>query len=236
MIAEEEFRKIFSEAGLQASVGLYAPLRVYSDMLADWGMRMNLTAIREDRAVAVKHFADSLIPLTFVEIPAGSTVVDVGSGAGFPGVPMKLARPDLSLTLLDSQQKRLTFLEALCRKLDIEAGLLHMRAEEAGRAPEYREHYDAAVSRAVAALPVLTEYCLPLVRTGGMMLALKGASGRAEAAESERAVTLCGGRIESITDYRLPDGDARALIVIRKISQTSTQYPRTAAKIGKNPL
>ena len=236
MMDETRFKKLLEDAGLGRFSPLYPALSRYCDLLLDWNTRMNLTAIREPDAVMEKHFIDSLLPLSLVELPQGASLVDVGTGAGFPGLPMKLARPDLRLTLLDSLQKRLTFLEAVCGELETEARLVHARAEDAGRDPAHRERYDVAVSRAVAGLGALAEYCLPLVRAGGVVLALKGSSGREEAAQGERAVAVCGGRIREVLTYSLPGGDARTLVVLEKISQTPTKYPRTATKIAKNPL
>ncbi len=236
MIPQTQFDALLAEAGLAEYGGLYPQFSRYCGLLLDWNTRVNLTAIRDEEGVAVKHFIDSLLPLRQVRIPQGAALVDVGTGAGFPGVPIRLARPDLNLTLLDSLQKRLTFLEELCRRLDVPADLVHIRAEDAGRAPAFREGFDVAVSRAVAGLGTLAEYCLPLVRVGGMLLALKGSSGRAEARAGARAVALCGGEIEDILEAALPGGDPRTLIVVRKISRTSTRYPRASASIAKKPL
>lgn len=236
MIPQEDFLRLLEEAGLGAYGHLYPALSEYCRLLLDWNTRMNLTAIRDPQGVAVKHFIDSLLPLSQVDIPQGASLVDVGTGAGFPGLPLKLARPDLQLTLLDSLAKRLTFLEAVCTELGVEASRVHLRAEDAGRAPQFREQFDLATSRAVAGLASLTEYCLPLVKVGGRLLALKGSSGHQEAAEAARAVALCGGEITGILEAALPGGDPRTLVVIQKISQTPTAYPRTATKIVKNPL
>lgn len=236
MITKPEFDTLLAGAGLTEYSHLYEPLSQYCDMLLDWNSRMNLTAIRDPHGVAEKHFVDSLLPLTLVDIPQGATLVDVGTGAGFPGIPMKLARPDIKLTLLDSQQKRLTFLAAVCEGLGIEAELVHIRAEDAGRSPDHREKYHVAVSRAVAGLSALAEYCLPLVGVGGKMLALKGSGGEEEAAQGEAAISLCGGKAGGVLSYNLPCGDPRTLIIGEKISQTPTKYPRRATNISKNPL
>ena len=233
MITKAEFDQMFHSMGME---GDYEKFSVYCGMLQDWNQRMNLTAITDDRGIAVKHFADSVLPLSMAELPQGTRLIDVGTGAGFPAVPMKLLRPDLEITLLDSLQKRLTFLEALCGELGIGAELVHARAEEAGRNPKYREQFDAASSRAVAGLGLLAEYCLPLLRVGGVLLALKGSGGRREAAAGEKAVALCGGRVRDIFDYALPNGDPRTLIVVEKISQTPAKYPRPTAQIAKRPL
>lgn len=233
MIPKGEFERLFRSIGVE---GDYERFSAYCGMLQEWNRRMNLTAIVDDQGVAVKHFADSVLPLTLWELPAGARVVDVGAGAGFPSVPMKLVRGDLALTLLDSQQKRLSFLRALCDELGLEAALVHARAEDAGRDPAHRERYDVAVSRAVAKVALLAEYCLPLLKVGGVLLALKGSGGRQEADQGERAAALCGGRIREVREYALPNGDPRTLVVVEKISQTPAKYPRPSQKIAKGPL
>jgi len=202
-------------------------------MLQDWNQRMNLTAITDDQGVAVKHFLDSVLPLTFWEFPQGASLIDVGTGAGFPSVPMKLVREDLRLTLLDSLQKRLGFLDALCGELGIAAQLVHARAEDAGRSPAHRGRYDLAVSRAVAGMGLLAEYCLPLLRVGGALLAMKGSGGREEAAEGEESIRLCGGRLREVKEYALPGGDRRTLVVVEKVAETPKKYPRTPAQLAK---
>ena len=230
MIPKEAFEAMLAEAGL---AGEYQPFARYCGMLQEWNQRMNLTAITDDQGVAEKHFLDSLLPLTLWELPRGARLVDVGTGAGFPAVPIKLLRPDIQITLLDSLQKRRRFLQTLCGELEVEAELLHHRAEDAGRAPEHRERYDAATSRAVAGLGLLAEYCLPLVRVGGLFLALKGSAGPQEAKTGEKAVALCGGAIRAVKEYTLPGGDPRTLIVVEKVVPTPAKYPRTSQKIAK---
>ena len=236
MISREEFSKIMEEISISPQDEDYLLFSIYCETLKEWNQKMNLTAITDDSGIAVKHFADSLLPLTLFDIPANARLIDVGTGAGFPSVPMKLIRRDLQLTLLDSLEKRLGFLRHLCAQLGIDAATVHLRAEEAGRDPRYRERYDVATSRAVASLAALAEYCLPLVRPGGVMLALKGSSGEEEAEAGQRAVALCGGRIRDVLRYRLPGGDPRTLVVVEKISQTPTKYPRPSAQISKRPL
>ncbi len=230
MIPKPEFEALFRKIGVEAD---YRSFALYCGLLQEWNQKMNLTAITDDEGIAVKHFADSVLPLTLREIPAGARVIDVGTGAGFPSVPMKLVRGDLELTLLDSLRKRLDFLRALCAGLGIEAALVHARAEDAGRAAAHRERYDLATSRAVAGLELLAEYCLPLLRVGGTFLALKGSSGREEAEAGEQAVALCGGAIREVIDYALPNGDPRTLVVVEKVRPTPAKYPRTSQKIAK---
>lgn len=230
MIPKADFDALFGGAGL---AGDYGKFSVYCGMLQDWNRRMNLTAITDDEGIAVKHFLDSVLPLTLREIPRGARLIDVGTGAGFPSVPMKLVRGDLELTLLDSLRKRLGFLEALCGELGIDARLVHARAEDAGRSSEHRERYDVATSRAVAGMGLLAEYCLPLLRVGGALLALKGSGGREEAREGEAAIRLCGGQLRAVTEYALPGGDRRTLVVVEKVAETPKKYPRTPAQIKR---
>lgn len=230
MIPRDEFERLFRGIGVE---GDYDRFSLYCGLLQEWNQKMNLTAITDDEGVAVKHFADSVLPLTLCPVPAGAKVIDVGTGAGFPSIPMKLVRDDFELTLLDSLRKRLDFLWAVCRELEVTAELVHARAEDGGREAQYRESFDLAVSRAVAGLDLLAEYCLPFVRVGGIFLALKGSGGREEAAAGAQAVALCGGAIQEIKDYSLPNGDKRTLIIIEKVLATPGRYPRTAQRIKK---
>lgn len=230
MIPRERFDALFSSAGL---AGDYEKFSAYCRLLQDWNQRMNLTAITDDEGVAVKHFLDSALPLTLWEIPKGARLVDVGTGAGFPAIPLKLLRDDLVITLLDSQRKRLDFLAAVCRELEITAERLHLRAEEAGRSKEHRGKYDVATSRAVAGVSLLAEYCLPLLRVGGVLLAMKGGGGKEEAEEGKAAIRACGGQIMDVKEYALPTGDRRTLLVVEKTEETPSRYPRTAARLAK---
>ena len=236
MISQTAFTRLMETISLPSAAGEYDRFALYCTELQEWNRRMNLTAITDDEGVAEKHFADSLLPLTMAALPAGASLVDVGSGAGFPGLPMALARPDLRVTFLDSLQKRLTFLAQLTQKLEVPARMLHARAEDAGQNPQYREQFDIATARAVANLNTLAEYCLPLVKVGGLFLALKGAAGEEELAAAAGAITRLGGRVEATHRYALPGGDARVLIVIRKEAPTPSRYPRTAALMKKSPL
>jgi len=161
-------------------------------------------------------------------------VIDVGTGAGFPGLPLLIARPDLDLTLADSLHKRLVFLKDVLHGCGLVAERVHERAEILGKDPDYRERYDIATARAVAPLPVLCEYCLPFVKVGGAFLALKGAED--EVAAAKRAIETLGGELEQNVSYKLPSGDSRHLVVVRKISQTPTKYPRKPKKIDTKPL
>ena len=208
----------------------------YAELLVEWNEKINLTAITAPAEIAEKHFLDSLLLLKSVCPPEGGNIIDVGAGAGFPSVPCAIVRPDISLTLLDSLNKRVLFLEELTKRLEVRAECVHFRAEEAGRMEAYREKYDLAVARAVARLRELSEYCLPFVKPGGYFAALKGPGTEEELEEARQAVARLGGEIVKVDRYGLPDGSRRSIVVVKKISQTPTKYPRPAAKIKKQPI
>lgn len=207
----------------------------YHGLLAEWNQKMNLTAICEPQEVALKHFADCLYGLQY--LPQGAHLIDVGSGAGFPGVPLKIMRPDIEVLLLDSLNKRVVFLEELIRCLGLEGiSAMHGRAEECAKG-ELREAFDVATARAVAKLSVLAEYCLPYVKKGGCFLAYKGSNGLEEMAEAESAVHVLGAKSEETREYLLPNSDiCRTLAIIRKTKATPPKYPRNAGQIAKKPL
>ena len=211
--------------------------RTYYTFLSEKNQVMNLTAISGEAEVARLHFLDCLAILGQGDF-SGARVIDIGSGAGFPGLPLKIAQPDIQLTLLDAQQKRVRFLEELCERLSgIGARCLHARAEEAALDLELRDSFDFALSRAVARLNVLTELCLPFVRVGGAFIAMKGPDCDEEIAEARHAVTFLGGAIENTVDYTLPGTDiTHRLVIIRKTAKTPKNYPRRFPKIQKNPL
>ena len=207
----------------------------YGDLLIETNKVMNLTAITDPEDVATLHFLDSAALLT-LESFSGKSVVDVGTGAGFPGLPLRVLEPSIRLTLLDSLNKRIQFLETVCRELDLpDVACVHARAEEF--AAEHRGQFDFATSRAVANLSVLCELCLPLVKTGGYFLAMKSVDSDAELKDAERAIrTLCG-RVERSADYRIPGTEViHRVIFIKKEAETPKKYPRAFAKIKKNPL
>lgn len=207
----------------------------YKRMLLEWNEKMNLTAITDDREIILKHFVDSLSILPYVK--GAGRIVDVGTGAGFPGIPLKIVLPALETVLLDSLEKRIRFLEAVTGELGLSgAEAVHMRAEDAGRSETFRESFDIAVARAVASMPVLLEYCLPLVKPGGIFIAMKGSSGD-EVAASGKALEILGGSIQEVNDFVLPGSDMkRSVIIVRKVRQTPTKYPRKAGKPSKEPL
>lgn len=215
----------------------YEQFQKYFELLAEWNEKMNLTAITDESGVALKHFADSLSLLNFVDIPQNSSLADVGTGAGFPGVVLKIARPDIKLTLIDSLNKRLVFLGEVCAQLGIEAELIHSRAENGARDEKLRESFDFAVSRAVARMNVLSEYCLPYVKVGGAFCAMKGAQANEEFKESLNAINTLGGKLEKKYFFELPEnGGERAIAVVRKVRNTPQKYPRQSGKIKAKAL
>lgn len=215
----------------------YEQFKKYFELLVEWNEKMNLTAITDESGVALKHFADSLSLLNFVDIPQNSSLADVGTGAGFPGVVLKIARPDIKLTLIDSLNKRLVFLNEVCSQLDIDAELIHSRAEDGARDEKLRESFDFVASRAVARMNVLSEYCLPYVKVGGAFCAMKGAQANEEFKESLNAINTLGGKLENKYFFELPEnGGERAIAVVRKVRNTPQKYPRQSGKIKAKAL
>ena len=225
---------IFKSLDIEASA---KPFITFAEELIETNKVMNLTAITEPREVCIRHFADSISLLNTYDF-SGKRVIDVGCGAGFPGLPLRLAKSDISLTLLDSLAKRINFLSGVCDKLSIsDVELLHARAEEQANTDGYREGYDIAVSRAVADLSMLSEMCLPFVKVGGVMLAMKAADCEEEINRAKNAIKTLGGQIEKRVDYPLYDtGITHTVLIIRKVSETPKKYPRRFAKIKSNPL
>lgn len=226
----------FKAAGITISKEQSEKLSTLFEYMVEYNENVNLTGITEFSDVVVKHFIDSMLPFTGnfgVAAPAErESFIDVGTGAGFPALPLLILRPDLMGTLCDSLQKRCDYLEKVCGLLGIKAEVIHARSEELGR--QRRGEFDFATARAVAAMPVLCEYCLPFVKVGGRFIALKSVNEDVSAAEN--AVKALGGEIGSVTDYKLPNGDDRRVVIINKIAATPKTYPRLAGKIKKNPL
>ncbi|MBQ9414082.1 MAG: 16S rRNA (guanine(527)-N(7))-methyltransferase RsmG [Clostridia bacterium] len=211
----------------------------YAEMLVEWNEKMNLTGITDPADMVLKHFADSLSLLSVLP-PDAVTLIDVGTGAGFPGVPLAIASPALHMTLLDSLQKRLRFLDVVCEELELSAVTVHARAEDGGHNPALREHFDVATARAVAALPTLCEYCLPFVKPGGVFVAMKGPESDAETNASKAAAAALSGRYRETASLLLDDCNGeqyqRRLIVFDKSEKTPARFPRDAAKIKRAPL
>lgn len=224
----------FLDSGLNYSREIHEKLCAYAEFLIEYNEKVNLTAIKEPEEIFIKHFLDSILIVNYVDIPQNSSLVDVGTGAGFPSVPLKIYRNDLKLTLVDSLNKRVTFLKSLCEKLSIDCECVHSRAEELSRKEDYREKYDFAIARAVASLPVLYEYCLPYVKIGGKFIALKGPN--EEVSAGENALKVLKSRCLEVKNYNLINGDERRLILLEKISQVPTKYPRNSGQISKKSL
>ena len=234
MINKELLKQYCGEIGVCLSETALENFDIYASELVEANKVMNLTAITEPDEIIVKHFTDSLELLRYADVKDGARMIDVGTGAGFPGLPLLIARNDLKLTLLDSLRKRLDFLEGVLNACSLDAEIVHSRAEDAGKESELRESFDIATARAVAPLNVLAEYCLPFVKIGGYFVALKGSSEETQTAKG--AVSLLGGEIEDNVSYKLPNGDPRSIVIIKKISQTPTIYPRKPKKIAASPL
>lgn len=227
-----------AEVGFNLSELQLSQFETYYILLLEWNEKINLTAITDPKEVAVKHFVDSVLLLKQFEIPENKTLIDVGTGAGFPSVPLKILRPDLKITLLDSLNKRLNFLKIVGENLNLEFDYVHMRAEEAGLNAELREKFDFATARAVARMSVLCEYCVPLVNKDGYFLAMKGPSLEGELNDAENAMKLLSCKVEKSVEYTLLDREnsQRSIAIVKKTGVTSTKYPRRGKKISKNPL
>ena len=208
----------------------------YAERLVRWNNHVNLTAITEPDDIVIKHFADSLYILKYLHISEGQSLIDIGTGAGFPGLPLLITTPELEVDFVDSVGKKLAFIKDVLRNAGLVARVIHNRAEELGNDEDYREKYDYAAARAVAPLNILCEYGLPLVKLGGLFVSLKGSTGKQELKQAENAIKVLGGELVKIDEYTLSNGDARSIIIIRKISHTPTKYPRKSKKIDTRPL
>jgi len=230
--------QVFLQVGLRLTRAQLSALRHYEQELLDWNTRFNLTAIRDVDEVRTKHFLDSFTCLlAFRENPPGR-LIDVGTGAGLPGLALKIALPNLQLTLVESVGKKAEFCRHIVQTLRMEnVQVIQERAEALGQSLDYREQYDCAVARAVASMPVLAEYLLPLVKVNGLMLAMKGESGPAEAHGAERAIRLLGGHLRQLIPLTLPGVvEERYLILVDKIAATPPVYPRRVGVPSKRPL
>ncbi|MCL2827886.1 MAG: 16S rRNA (guanine(527)-N(7))-methyltransferase RsmG [Oscillospiraceae bacterium] len=231
------FKQGAAAMGLALTETALAQFEQYWAYLVERNQVMNLTAITDRDEIAVKHFLDSLALASVVDL-SGKRLIDIGTGAGFPGLPLKITIPSLEVTLLDGHNKRVTFLAELCAQLGLEGiQCIHARAEEWVATPGEREGYDYATSRAVARLNILAELCLPYVKPGGAFLPMKAVDSDEEIGEAEAAVKILGGETEGCHDYTLPGTDIQRRIVdIRKVAPTPEKYPRRFARIQKDPL
>lgn len=226
------------QLGLHLTRSQLTALSLYEKELVDWNTRFNLTAIRDPQEIYIKHFLDSLTCLMALHESSVDRVIDVGTGAGFPGIPIRIVYPKMQLTLVESVGKKAEFCRHVVNILDLHGvEVVQERAEVLGQNPSYRERFDWAVARAVAILPVLAEYLLPLVRVGGSMLAMKGESGPVEAHSAQRAMSVLGGHLRQLIPVTLPGvAEERYLVVIDKIAATPNGYPRKVGVPAKRPL
>lgn len=231
-------KEIQSLLGINLTQRQMAAFKRYEQLLMEWNARINLTAVRDEEGVRIKHFLDSLSCLQIWHENPPGRLVDVGTGAGFPGIPLKIMLPALQLTLVESVGKKADFCRLVVRELELDkVQVMQVRAEELGQQSSHREQYDWAVARAVANLPILVEYLLPLVRVGGGVLAQKGEGGPAEAQQAERAIELLGGRIRMLKPVLLPGiAEDRYLVIIDKIAGTPPQFPRRVGVAAKKAL
>lgn len=234
MIDKERLHSLALQSGIELDQTALDRFDTYAELLVEWNGKMNLTAITEPEEIEVKHFLDCLMLPKYFDLVNTKTVIDVGAGAGFPSVPLLIYNPDLCLTMMDAINKRLTFLDTAIHAIGLEANLVHARAEDSGQDKNYREMFDLATARAVAPMNVLAEYCLPFVKVGGYFVALKGSNDDTEQAKD--AIATLGGEVVSNVSYKLNGTEPRSIVVVKKISQTPTQFPRKAKKISAKPL
>ncbi len=223
----------FKTFGIEINEEIYRKLDDYADFLVEYNEKVNLTAITDPHEILRKHFIDSVLISKYADIPEKSSLIDVGTGAGFPSVPLKIFRPDIKITLLDSLNKRIDFLKQLCEKLEIEAEFIHERAENVSKMPEYREKYDFSCARAVANMALLSELCIPFVKVGGSFIAMKGPS--EDLSLGDNAIKILGAETDKVTDYDLFE-EKRRIVIVKKISQTPPKYPRNSSQIKKKTL
>lgn len=236
MINKEALRLGALNFGVELDENALDRFDKYASLLCEWNKFMNLTAIKEPEEIVNKHFVDSLSLLSAVKIPENAKLIDVGTGAGFPGIPLLIARNDLKVTLLDSTNKRLEFIKTVLSQTGLSAETVHMRAEDAGRDTAYREKFDFATARAVSNLRELSEYCLPFVKKGGYFVPMKSAKTEDEIKEAEKAIKTLGGKTGKVISFKIDGAGARTVLLIKKISQTSPQYPRPSAKMAEFPI
>ena len=229
---------IAKEMGINLTDKMCSDFEVYKEMLKEWNEKINITAITDDYEIDLKHFVDSLTPVLTGLIKDKISIIDIGTGGGFPGLPLKIYNRNLKVTLLDSLNKRIVFLDEIINLLDLKnVEAIHARAEELSRKEHYREKYDISISRAVASLDTLCEYCIPYVKIGGYFISMKGPTPDKEIECSMNAIKELGGVLEKTIRLTLPNTDMeRTLILIKKIKQTPSKYPRGGGKPKKMPI
>ncbi|MFE1242504.1 16S rRNA (guanine(527)-N(7))-methyltransferase RsmG [Fictibacillus sp. NPDC058756] len=234
----EMFQTSLKEKGIELSEKQLSQFEKYFHLLVEWNEKMNLTAITEKEEVYLKHFYDSVTAAFYFNFNQDITVCDVGAGAGFPAVPLKICFPEINLTVVDSLNKRIGFLEHVVKELGLEnVSMYHDRAETFAHRPEFRQQFDLVMARAVARLSVLSEFCLPLVKKGGHFLGMKGANLPEEVKDGEKAVKLLGGKIEDVHSFLLPiEESERNIVIIEKVNETPKKFPRKPGTPNKSPI
>ncbi|SHJ27360.1 16S rRNA (guanine(527)-N(7))-methyltransferase RsmG [Lutispora thermophila] len=231
-------RNGFKELDIDINEEKLSRLLEFKDILLEWNEKINLTSITDEEEIFIKHFMDSATCLSTGLIKSGDKIIDIGTGAGFPGLVLKILKEDVNMTLLDSLNKRIIYLKEATDKLALDkVELIHGRAEEYGAKKGYREEFDIAVSRAVAPLNVLLEYCMPFVKLGGYFICQKGPSYQEELQDGRKAMEILGGELDKVEEHLLPFSDIRHyIIIIKKVRNTPTKYPRKPGKPSSNPL
>lgn len=234
----EILKKGLEDLGITASDKVLNNFNIYREILVDWNQKMNLTGIEDEKEVYIKHFLDSVSSVKDNYIKDGVSIIDVGTGAGFPGLPLRICLENIKLTLLDSLNKRINFLQEVSNSLELDnIEFIHGRAEDFGKLEEYREQYDIATARAVAGLPILMEFCVPFIKVGGHFVCLKGPNANLELEESKAAMEALGIEFVDKIDVELPETDLNHnILVFKKVKSTPDKYPRKAGKPSKNPI
>ena len=235
---EQTFIDTLKESGITLTDKQIKQFETYFEMLVEWNEKINLTAVTEKEEVYLKHFFDSVTPSFYIDFNEIETICDVGAGAGFPSIPLKIVYPHLQITIVDSLNKRIKFLNELAASLDLDkVNFVHDRAETFGKSQQYRESFDLVTARAVARLSVLSELCLPLVKKGGQFVALKGSQGNEELEDAQFAISVLGGEVKAVHEFTLPlEESMRQIITIDKLRQTPKKYPRKPGTPNKEPL
>ena len=231
-------KKGIEDFGLEANEKVLSDFQEYKELLVEWNQKMNLTGIEDEKEVFIKHFLDSISAGSKGYIQDGMSLIDVGTGAGFPGLPLKICLPELKVTLLDSLNKRINFLQEVAKEIQIDdIEFIHGRAEDFGKNEDYREKFDIATARAVAGLPVLMEFCVPFIKIGGYFVCLKGPNANLELEESKKAMEVLGVEYIEKIDVKLPEIDLNHnILIFKKVKNTPSKYPRKAGKVSKNPI
>ncbi len=231
-----ESKELFKKINIEITDEQFNKFSLYENLLLEWNERINLTAITEDKEIWIKHFIDSCVINQYIK--DSSKVIDVGTGAGFPGIPIKIINDSVELTLLDSLNKRISFLTTICNSLDLKnVYAIHGRAEDYANIIKYRETFDVATARAVSNLATLSEYCIPFVKAGGYFIAMKSGNIDDEIKEAQNSISILGGEVEDVIKYDLLDlGISRSIVLIKKVKKTPSKYPRKAGIPLKEPI